>query len=79
LSDESRTAEQLRAEIVALKRQLKKRGRAVGKQSVSVQSPRGPVTRRSAFSLGLAPVMLLGPAVKAAKRWAKALKRRAAT
>ena len=82
VSDDPRTAEQLRAQIAALKRQLEQRGPTAGKRAAKrVPQPlsaRAPVSRRSAFGLGLAPVILLAPAAKAAKRWAKGLKRRVA-
>jgi hypothetical protein len=39
----------------------------------------GPVSRRSAFSLWLSPLLLLAPAMKSAQRLANAVKRHVAT
>jgi hypothetical protein len=85
MSDNPRTEEQLRAQIAALQEQLEKRGSGAGKRAMRraikpawQESPSGvrvPVTRRSAFAMWLAPVILLAPAVKSAKRLAKAVKR----
>ena len=45
-------------------------------RSLSLLRARVPVTRRSALAMWLAPLILFAPAVKTAKRFAKAVKRR---
>lgn len=90
MSNDPRTTEQLRAEIAALKSLLEERTAAEGKRAAKratnpssqgsatsrLSAASVAVTRRTAFSMWLAPLMLLRPAAKAAKKLAKAAKRR---
>jgi hypothetical protein len=90
LSDDPRTAEQLRAEIAVLKQQIEERSAVVASprrrraKKPAPRESRGPgsvsvsFTRRATFAMWLAPVILLAPAVKSARRLAKAVKRRMA-
>ena len=97
MSDDPRTAEQLRAEIGHPRktgRGARQPGQQAGQQAGRQGFDHGfdeashedgiprippgaqvPVTRRSAFSMWLAPVIRLAPAVKTAKRFTKAVKR----
>ena len=104
LIDDPRTAEQLRAEITALERQIEEQGTVAGRWAArrtrrraamrvardaaraapqpAAQGPlslrAAPVTRRSALAMWLAPMILLAPTVKTAKRLVKSVKRRVA-
>jgi hypothetical protein len=104
LTDDPRTAKQLRAEIAVLERQLEEQGTVAGTWSArrterrasrratrhaardarQQAAPQGspslvpaivPVTRRAALALWLAPMILLAPAVKTARRFVKSVKR----
>jgi len=71
--------------MAALQEQLAVRGVGQRARRRAIKEARhqppaaSPVSRRSAFSLWLSPLMLLGPALKSAQRFAKAVKRHVVT
>lgn len=75
MSDDPRTIEQLRAEIVSLRQQIQTRTavKPATKSPVRVvaQHPPGPVNRRAVLALWIAPLVLVEPAMRATKRWVK--------
>jgi hypothetical protein len=76
VSDDPRTLEQLRAEIVALRQQIQTRtavNESATKSPVRVVARRlpGPINRRAVLALWVAPLVLVEPAMRATKRWVK--------